>query len=958
VLAIAENPAEDEVRLGRPLVGESGVRGWNPALAAIGKKRPDVALTNTICCKPPGEASGAYKRMERAIKRENDRLAEAGESARWPHPAECCAPRLAWEVSHFNNIILLGASAARAVLGTTSGIMALRGGPRELPTTDSSIKRKVLPTVHPAFVNRAPQWRSVFESDLAKAFRWFEDRRNWSEPHYTWKPSPGEFRAWLARPARFWAYDYETDSREPITAKVDCIGFAALVEPPEVVPCEKCAGTGQCVTVFDPGDGWVPRPADSTETKCACCNGVGVRTIDVRMCVVPIRSVEDRSYRFYTPAQEEEVKQAIREFFEDRSRWKLAHNGLGYDELVTHQWLRCRTEPRADTLPMARARAPDLPKALGVIGSIFTDVHAWKADNEGNKIAMYAKRDRQLHYYNGLDCAVTARIYDPLQRIVTERGYHREIRTDIKPPEWPARVPWTLSGVDVYRQEMCQEIHYNGLFVDQRRREEHRVKLLADEARYRAVAIEHAAALGVHGPVKSKRRGPEPFNPGSDKQIAHVLFDVWGLIPTTFSEETGEPSVKDEVLRGILTSDDLAEDREAFRASNGKSGERYKFVDAIRRMRRARKARSTFIDPMERRDLWTPIYSTKGKQVNKTPLCWEDGRVRPSTSAMLNAVGRLNMSDGLHQIPKEYRDIFCAQPVLPDDDPRWPGRVLIGGDVDQFHLRIIANLWRIGRLLEAFHEGIDPHSALALDFFGDVFRNADGWGPDGFSLKRKPKGGSAADKMRNLGKVIRYQGAYADVPEGIHKSVIKVEDKKTGDLPFAHVTVREVARLYKIWMRAEPEWEGAWQAACDRYARNGGWIEEPVFGRRSGGLEDGKKQAVVNFEILACEPSIVAIMEARVRDAFPFGHAGAGTGLIHQGHDAMNVETDGFAWVEMRGEKEVVVCDAETERKRKTLEDCMNVRIPGHEIPYTSAAQVGPVRDRYGNRKLSNYKEA
>jgi hypothetical protein len=72
----------------------------------------------------------------------------------------------------------------------------------------------------------------------------------------------------------------------------------------------------------------------------------------------------------------------------------------------------------------------------------------------------------------------------------------------------------------------------------------------------------------------------------------------------------------------------------------------------------------------------------------------------------------------------------------------------------------------------------------------------------------------------------------------------------------------------------------------------------------------------------------------------------------------MIVTMDGFAWVEMKGEKELVVCDAETEKKRRILEECMTVRIPGHEIPYTSAAQVGPVRDRYGNRKLSNYKEA
>lgn len=328
---------------------------------------------------------------------------------------------------------------------------------------------------------------------------------------------------------------------------------------------------------------------------------------------------------------------------------------------------------------------------------------------------------------------------------------------------------------------------------------------------------------------------------------------------------------------------------------------------------------------------------------------------------MITSVARLNCNDpNLQTVPGRFRDVFCAQPIYPLGDPRWPGRVLYGGDVDQFHLRLIANRWRVARLLEAFREGIDPHSSLAFDFFGSAFVHADGWGPGGYSLKSKPLKGSAADMMRHLAKVLRYRGAYADTPEGLLQTVKKVEDPDTGDMPFAHMTLREVKKLYKIWMRAEPEWEYAWQWVMDSYQTNGGWIEEGVFGRRSGDLEGGKLQAVVNFDILGMEAPIFTIIEARIRDAFPDDFEGPGTGEIHNGHDAANVEGLGFAWVEVRNGRKIVVCDEKTEKRRLIMEECMNISCSqlGWDIPITATAQVGPVRDENGKPKLSNWKEA
>jgi hypothetical protein len=492
---------------------------------------------------------------------------------------------------------------------------------------------------------------------------------------------------------------------------------------------------------------------------------------------------------------------------------------------------------------------------------------------------------------------------------------------------------------------MCRHFHRAGLYVDQVKRQKHEARLDVEAAKYKFAARKYAHALGVTGKVTaSAKTGDvskiEMFNPGSRLQIAQIFFKEWGLIPTKFSEETGEASVDDEVMRGILTDGTVGGDRKAF-------------VDAIRRYNRARKAKATFCVPlrMQRTD---PEYG----------LVWDDGRMHNFTSSIITSVARLNSSGvNLQNVPVRFRDQYAAQPIYDISDSRYPGRIMIGGDVDQFHLRIIANRWRVGRLLEGFKNGVDPHCALAYDFFGSKFKHASGWGPNGFSLlqKDKPKKDSDADKMRSMAKVIRYQGAYADIAEGIWRSVVKVENKDTGDMPFAHMTVREVTKLYNIWMRNEPEWERAWNKVMNTFTANGGWIEEAVFGRRSGGLDNGKLQAVVNYDILAEEAPLFSLIECNLRTAFPENFEGAGTGLVSQTHDAANGEMLGAAWEEDRGGKVVVVCDAQTERRRQLWEECMTIpsgTLPGWEVAITAEAKVGPVRRVDGTKCLSNWKEA
>ena len=121
-----------------------------------------------------------------------------------------------------------------------------------------------------------------------------------------------------------------------------------------------------------------------------------------------------------------------------------------------------------------------------------------------------------------------------------------------------------------------------------------------------------------------------------------------------------------------------------------------------------------------------------------------------------------------------------------------------------------------------------------------------------------------------------------------------------------------------------------------------GFMEEPVFGRRSGPLSDGKKNEVVNFPILAAESSIMRLAEQAIIDEFAFDFAGKGTGMIHQCHDSIAVEVplpDHLPpdWKPVEGEP----LPPELEAARKRVEECMTVTIPGWEVTMTAEAEVG-----------------
>jgi DNA polymerase-1 len=168
----------------------------------------------------------------------------------------------------------------------------------------------------------------------------------------------------------------------------------------------------------------------------------------------------------------------------------------------------------------------------------------------------------------------------------------------------------------------------------------------------------------------------QPFNLGSPKQLAEILFNQQGL-PVVKKTPGGAPSTDEEVL------EKLAED--------------YPLPKKILEHRSFAKLKNTYTDKLP-------------KMINPAT-----GRVHTSFGQATAVTGRLASTDpNLQNIPirtAEGRRIRSAF-VAPQ------GHRILSADYSQIELRIMAHLSDDPRLLEAFAQGEDVHRATAGEVFG------------------------------------------------------------------------------------------------------------------------------------------------------------------------------------------------------------------------------------------------
>jgi DNA polymerase I len=168
----------------------------------------------------------------------------------------------------------------------------------------------------------------------------------------------------------------------------------------------------------------------------------------------------------------------------------------------------------------------------------------------------------------------------------------------------------------------------------------------------------------------------QPFNLGSPKQLAEILFEKQGL-PVKKKTPGGAPSTDEEVLT------ELALD--------------YPLPKLLLDHRGLAKLKSTYTDKLPR--MINPV----------------TGRVHTHFSQATAVTGRLASSDpNLQNIPvrtEEGRRIRAAF-IAP------AGCRIVSADYSQVELRIMAHLSGDERLLDAFAHGEDVHRATAAEIFG------------------------------------------------------------------------------------------------------------------------------------------------------------------------------------------------------------------------------------------------
>ena len=923
VVVVAQAPDEDEEDEGRPLVGDGG-RELARALKGAGMRRTHTALTHACACRFPTDPALFLKNLAK----QNKEARKLGQEET-PTPFECCRPRLLRELAQWEipNIITLGGYAAQSLIPgkTDATILKTRGHKYDVQLEGRPYK--LWPTLHPRFVTRQRRWTPVFDQDIRSAVGWFRGARSFDPPlfvnaligtdgrnirdaegHLIFRvPSVEEVEsylfgthpAWGGQPPTWQVYDLESDGVETGIARIRCIGVGG----PE-----------------------------------------HVMVVPILTCAPPY------SHRYYTREEQSRLYAVFRRWCEHEAIKKVGHFAAVFDRLLMEDEVGAAPSPLIDTVLVHKSVDAELPHTLDFCASMYAIVHNWKLRDHG----VNETKDSILWEYCGIDVAMNGRIAGPMLEAALER---RQITGPIpglaELSQHVSRDPCTR---DHALQSVGVGLHRVGIHVDQVARLEKerecigpfvlqregrpdvvmpkgrigywqdRVQRLLGEAR---VDMAMLAEAGVDEDVDEDDLDDEDeleafasaadgiglrmdtFNPGSHVQC-RKLFEVWdlpepnGLGKRDMFTDTGELRTGKAVLQAYMTDRRLLPFQRAV-------------MHAIYMYRTWGKRYGTYARParmpepglLAARHL---VGRARERALNKFPRCFlgADGRIHSRWNAGGTLVGRYSSAGPNSQnIPLWFKNVLDVE----------DGNVMIGADVDQFHLRIIAALWGVASLLETFENPkLCPHTVFAEVVLGDQFRKAPGY--LGYGIKPKDKK-SLATKFRDMAKTMRYAGAYGASAPTIFR-VMRSATDDDGRLQMPNLELDQVRIMHDAWMQAEPEWERAWQRNEDLWRRQG-YLESPLLKRRRYFLDE-KETDVYNWEILSCEGDIFGEITQRIVDLVPFQRWGPGTGMIAQVHDAVYLE----------------VPKAEAEWVRDAVTSCMEVDIPGWPVKITGAADIGP----------------
>lgn len=333
IAVVGEAPGETEERKGAPFLGQAG-QELAAMMQEAGLTKEECYLTNVFKRRPPKNDLKAWC-VKKAEANEAWKLAgnvgpyfhKPLSQGKYLHPAFLPDVKSLWEELNAlqpNLILALGNTACWALLDTT-GITALRGTICRSPHVSS----KVLPTYHPAAILRQWDNRPIVVTDLMKAKResLFPEIKKpnydiWTEPTLQ---DLYDFKAkYLDNTERF-SVDIETAGGGD--NQITCIGFGAA-QAALVIPF---------VDRRKAGFSYWPDAASE---------------------VAALGFIAD----VLAGPQEKVFQNGMYDIQWLWRKWGLPVRNFSYDTMVRHHSLYC-----------------ELPKSLGFLGSVYTDMPSWKA---------------------------------------------------------------------------------------------------------------------------------------------------------------------------------------------------------------------------------------------------------------------------------------------------------------------------------------------------------------------------------------------------------------------------------------------------------------------------------------------------------------------------------------------------------------------------------------------------
>ena len=321
----------------------------------------------------------------------------------------------------------------------------------------------------------------------------------------------------------------------------------------------------------------------------------------------------------------------------------------------------------------------------------------------------------------------------------------------------------------------------------------------------------------------------QPFNLSSPKQIGEIFFNQLGL-PVVKKTATGAPSTDEEVL------EKLAQD--------------YPLPARILEHRGLNKLKGTYTDKL-------------GQLAHP-----RTGRVHTHYAQAVAVTGRLSSNEpNLQNIPirtpegRRVREAFIAP----------AGCMIASADYSQIELRIMAHMSDDQALLQAFHDGVDVHTATAAEAFGVEVSHV-------------------SKEQRRYAKVINFGLIYGMSAYGLARN-LGIDNNAAKNY---------IARYFERYPGVKNYME-----STRALAKQNGYVET-VFGRRlylpeinsgNGPRRAGAERAAINAPMQGTAADLIKLSMVKVQHQLDAEQRG--TKMIMQVHDELvfEVPNDEVPWL-------------------------------------------------------------